>query len=610
MFRYIAFAWHANSPSAAAASLRLGQAINAQPTWQQAFAGHGLQVFITGARRGVNEAVVLPDAAGVLLGKVFRRTDLGHEQPAGFTPTREEARHIGRSGGQALIADYWGRYIAFLARDPAGTLILRDPSGALPCFHMQFAGVTIIFSWLEDVLTSLPCIPAPSVDWQGLAEHILYRKIGGRGTALEGTRKLLPGEALAVEDGAVRPRLLWNAADIARQATSLTPAQAAPQLRATVRACARAWASCHARLLLRLSGGVDSSILLSCLDEDSTPATVICVNYHSAGPDSDERAYARLAAARAKRLLVERERDQGFRLEHALDVARTPEPSSYVGRAGIGRLDAALARQHHAEAVFTGGGGDQLFFELRGCWPAADYLHTRGLNAGFLAALLDAARLGRVSVWRALRLVLASRLTRTQPWDAAGTHLTLIDPGSLPRHGVRGKFLHPALRSGDHLPAGKARQAMQLLVPLDYYDPYQRESAPEMVNPLLSQPVIELCLRLPTYVLTHGGQGRGLARQAFAADLPVEIARRRTKGSMGNHLRLMLHRSSVLARSLLLEGELVHHGLLDRAKVEQAMSSMSTTSLAQHYEIHACLGIEAWLQRWSRGSLGRSSMSH
>jgi asparagine synthase (glutamine-hydrolysing) len=136
------------------------------------------------------------------------------------------------------------------------------------------------------------------------------------------------------------------------------------------------------------------------------------------------------------------------------------------------------------------------------------------------------------------------------------------------------------------------------MYPINYYDPFEREAAPEMVNPLLSQPLVELCLRLPSYVLTRGGRGRALARQAFAADLPPEIATRRSKGGMEEHIRAVLLDNLEFARGLLLEGELMRRGFIDRARVEALLCGPPATLASRAGEVHVCLGIEAWLRHW------------
>ncbi len=140
--------------------------------------------------------------------------------------------------------------------------------------------------------------------------------------------------------------------------------------------------------------------------------------------------------------------------------------------------------------------------------------------------------------------------------------------------------------------------AQLLLVPVGYYDPFERDAAAELVNPLHSQPLVELCLRLPTYVLTHGGRARGLARRAFAAHLPPEIRTRRSKGGMEEHLKAVLLRNLDFARATLLEGELARRGLLDRRRVEAALSLQPTTVETHIGEVHRLIGIEVWAQSW------------
>ncbi|MES2956713.1 MAG: asparagine synthase C-terminal domain-containing protein [Pseudomonadota bacterium] len=603
MFRYIALAWSTANQAGAETARLFAQRLQVHPDWQAVLSRPGLSVFCTGIKADINTSYLLPPDHGVVLGKLFRRRAL--ERPARpISLTADEAAHVLKNHGRALIDEFWGRYVALLYDAVTGsTRILRDPTGALPCYLIQYRGVCVIFSWLEDVLTLSPGLPELLVDWDFLAAHLLAGALPGRRTAISGVREILGGEAVDICGDTIASTLLWSAVEFARAPIHDERVQAADALRRTVRGCALSWASSYGNIMLRLSGGVDSSILASCLAADSTSARVTCINYHSAGSDSDEREYARLAAARAQRELIERERDPSFRLESILNVARTPNPSNYIGRMDATRMDAVLAASHGANAVFTGAGGDQLFFQYSTFWPAADYLRLRGLNAGFLWAAMDAARLGRVSVWKALRFAVSDRL-RLRPVDVqpeVGEHLALISREALAAVRGQRRFLHPGLEAVSDVPVSKLKQVRDLMHPVGYYDPFDLEAFVERVQPLLSQPVVELCLRLPTYLLTNGGRGRALARQAFAADLPSEIARRHSKGGMEEHVKAILLRNLDFARSLLLDGALVGKGLLDRAKVEEVLSGRPTAIASYMGEIHTCLGIEAWLNRWSSG---------
>lgn len=602
MFRYLALVWDDDAPASRTAARHLARHLDGDSAWQTALRTDGLSVFVTGARVSGNGVYTLPSERGVVLGRLFRR---GADEKAlvRHGPLEpEDAEGVLQRGSPALVTDWWGRYVAFLKAADGTTTVLRDPTGTLPCFTLEHEGVQIVFSWLED-LVALPGVSLPPIAWERLPAHLQFGELGNQLTLLEGVERLLPGEALHVGRAGRQTGLVWNALSFAGSPLDDDPAQLAPLVHETVRYCGRSWAEGQHRILLRLSGGLDSSILACSLAGGGTPADILCVNYHSPGADTDERRYARLAARHAGLELIECERDDAYRLERVLDVALTPSPATYVGRMAAAARDADLSQRHQAHSLFTGAGGDQLFFELRTWWPAADFLSLRGAGRGLAHAMLDAARLARLSVWQTASLALRVRMGRAAGTDALSWPLALVAGDAL-EAAAAARYTHPLLRTATGLPIGKLNHLRMLLHPIGYYDPYERERAPDVVNPLLSQPLIELCLRLPTYRLTQGGRGRALVRQAFASDLPPEIAARRSKGSIEDHLRTVLARNLRWVREMLLDGELVARGLLDRQKVEAALSDRPQAATVHVTEIHGHIAVEAWLRRW-RGIANR-----
>lgn len=601
MFRYLAFV----SNGAPLRRHELGHALGISSTfdaaWRPALQGEQLCVFTTASTTASTTAfatIPLPGDRGTVLGRLFRRQP--SEAPTSVSRlSLHDANEVMRSDGATLVSGFWGSYVAFLVDAQSRVSVLRDPGGALPCFYMPFGDLTIVCSWLEDVLSFLPNVPAPRVNGDALAAHLAFGELGGKETALAGVEQVRPGERVVLDAAPFRSTFLWKLEDQAAQQDCAPSRDQAPNLRRVVRDCTSAWASCYPALLLRLSGGVDSSILASCLGSGATDARVTCVNYHSPGADGDERAYARLAAAKAGLQLIERERDDCFKLERVFDVARTPAPVNYLGKMGSSALDAEIARSHGACALFTGAGGDQAFFEFRQWWPAADHLRHCGIGRGFLRASLDAARLSRMSFWRVLQLAFADRFRSQLPIPEIHAHWTLATQAVRDVATQQDRFMHPAVLGAEHLGIGKLHQVWNLAHSAGFYDVHHREAAPEMIHPLLSQPVVEFCLRTPSHVLTEGGRGRGLARRAFADDLPREVSTRRTKGAIDDHVGQVLARNVSFARETLLDGELVRMGLLDRVRVESALHGTAATLLGRSGEIHLYIGIEAWLRRWA-----------
>ncbi|WP_422011202.1 asparagine synthase-related protein [Roseateles sp.] len=540
MFRYIGISWVPAALDQARAAERMSQRLCAASGWRPVLRLPGLHVFTTGHQPGVNDVYRLPSSQVVILGRLFRRDQADPDVAGDITLTTAEGDAIVRTSGQTLVELFWGRYIAVLPSCLGESRVLRDPMGTLPCYRMELQGFSVVFSWLDDVLEFADEPPGLDVSWDAIAAKLLLGQLGGRDTALHRVTEVLPGELAPLGPLAGSPSILWSAADVARRPIECDTQSAVGLLRRAVTTCAQSWASCYGNILLRLSGGVDSAILLSSLCPTLPPSRVTCINYHSSGSDSDERPYARLAAQRAGTKLLEQERDGMFRLDAVLDVARTPAPGSYVGRMGTGRLDCEAATACGASAMFTGSGGDQVFYELRCTWPAADYLTLHGFGMGFWAATLDAARLGRVSFWKAAWRAMGDRSFRGDPMAGAGRYVTLANQDTVHRARQQGlRFVHPELISATDLPIGKYHHLAELVSPSEYFDPYLREASPEVVTPLRSQPLVELCLAMPTYALTRGGRGRALARQAFSNDIPPEIANRRSKGSIDEHIAVV-----------------------------------------------------------------------
>jgi len=135
-----------------------------------------------------------------------------------------------------------------------------------------------------------------------------------------------------------------------------------------------------------------------------------------------------------------------------------------------------------------------------------------------------------------------------------------------------------------------------------FRDPLFRHRTLDFINPLISQPIVELCLQIPTYVHAAGGADRAVARAAFAADLPPEILARTWKGAADRHLQAMLESHLGLIREMLLDGGLVRAGILDRKRLGEALSARSVGSRTHATELFGYFCTEVWLRRWEGGA--------
>jgi asparagine synthase (glutamine-hydrolysing) len=370
-----------------------------------------------------------------------------------------------------------------------------------------------------------------------------------------------------------------------------------------VKACVHAWASRHNSIIHSLSGGLDSSIVLSCLQDAPTRPAITCFNYSFERSGADERRFARLAAKRAGCEMREHVIDaNAVRLDRLLEVSLSPKPWYYLNDVMNGAFEAQLAADCRASAIFTGNGGDKVFLQSRTDNAVGDYVYHHGIGLQLLRVTRDAAEIDRRSFWTLLRNGIRAGLReqRWAPGEEEHIHNAFIHPEVLAWRKAHRSYMTPAvLQTAERVPLGKLWQINYLAAPLPFYRALGQYDCPQSVRPLLCQPVIEACLRIPTYVLIHGGWDRAIARRAFEPQVPAEIVHRRSKGAAGQLIKEVVEKNIGFLRELLLDGVLVRERLLDRQKLEAFLCGpRSAASLEYNELLITRINPEVWLRRW------------
>jgi asparagine synthase (glutamine-hydrolysing) len=600
VFRYVAFVWNESDPEAYASAQVLAERLRAGSSqWQSVLETEGLAVFCRDVRATSSGPHRLHGNAGVVLGTLFARgSDGASSTPAPAVLDEGATRAILTTAGRKLFEGYWGRYVAFLRDSTAHTTwILRDPTGSLPCFTARMRGVDVYFAHMEE---GAQLGERFTINWKYVAAALCQNRLQIHTTGLNEVSQVLGGECLATHGGQTSRQFYWNALQIAASTPIDDVGEAARLLRDRTRDCVRAWTLGHDSIVHLLSGGLDSSIVLACLRDSPTSSRITCLNFHSPGSNTDERDYARLAAATVTCEMVERPRLSALSLEPLLHVRKSCIPGDNYFYLDGGRVESELATEKQATALFSGYGGDQLFFQSRARFAAAEYLSRHGIGPGLFTVALDAARVDRLSVWNVLSDAFTHGLLgrRWSQRSDVGAKRALLNADVIRDISRDESLLHPWLRAPGRTSSAKIWHAYQLLFPYDFYHPLGADSDPEPVTPLFSQPLLELVLRIPTWLLTLGGWDRALARRAFQHDMPRQIVTRRTKGGREEHAKSILVRNIGFARGLLQDGGLVQAGILEKDRVVDVLSGRPTRTASSNVELYACLSVEAWLRQW------------
>jgi asparagine synthase (glutamine-hydrolysing) len=287
-----------------------------------------------------------------------------------------------------------------------------------------------------------------------------------------------------------------------------------------------------------------------------------------------------------------------------MDARPTELPRAYFAMLGQLLAEHDVARQTQAQAIFAGTAGDEVYFGGGEALAAVDYFHDHGVRGKLFEVARSAADLEYRSIWSVLRQAVRQGIG-DQCWEIHGDvrrTSPLVNWNVVEQFTEQEPGRYPWYDKARYFPPGKQQQIGRLSFAADRGgdSSYPVPGDPEHVTPLFSQPLIETCLRIPSYVLTGDGINRPLARKAFADALPREVLERRTKGGQELYTADIVNRNLPFFRELMLDGQLVRHGFLDRKKLESAMSGGPSGVMRGMSKLSKHICLEVWLALWRK----------
>lgn len=537
------------------------------------------RLIVAGPRTAAH--LVLPDGAGLIWGRLFERM-------TSWRIKDEDGLRNASAPFEQFVERYWGGYLAI--REIGGIVeILRDPSGAIPCYHARL-GDACIFTTRIALLTDAGLI-RPGIDWTIVTQSLVFQDLRPARTALRGVDELMPGTSARFVPHRTEIDTVWTPWRWAARESEIGSLNDAVELvRRAAMNCISAWGQSFEYPLLELSGGLDSSIVAAVLAKANR--NTHCVTFAAIEGDPDETPYARAAAQALGVTLEVLQPDTAL-----VDVTRSsahdlPRPSA---RAFSQAHDAglrAIAERHGSDAFFSGGGGDNVFAYLRSALPVIDRWNDG--SGGVLKTIAEIAQVTDVSFWkvmvasvqRGLRLRSAHRWLKRDRFMSARALHDLPFP-----HG------HPWIDAPATILPGKRVHGLGLIVIQNHLEGFDRLQDAPIISPLLSQPLIEACMAVPTWLWCAGGENRAVARKAFADLLPPVVIERRSKGAFDTYSSRVFDANRSAICEMLLSGALARQSLIDTAQLESVLAQ-GTVSKIDVVRLLELVDVEAWVDAW------------
>jgi len=530
--------------------------------------------------------ILSDDRSLAVVGEVFAR--------GAFPPCSIVAPLSGSDPWRAastVSGSLWGRYAMICSSLDGETCAwLRDPSGSQRLYAWNLGAHFV----LTDAIT-LPLIECldlrPRIDWHRLSQLIAQTEMASAFSALQDVEIVTPGRLEVCAHHQVTRHVVWTPANFAQSPTPADPGE----FRQTASQCIDHWLSDHRRVTVELSGGLDSSLVAGLLANAANRPSIQGLNIIPQSPGGDESIYARSVSEKWGFGLIETAVCPS-ELDYLglLDGTLTVEPPVYGLDVLADALSCDLADAFGATRIFSGQGGDAVFFQPHTPLVASDYLAAHGPTPTFGRLIRSCAKAGNRSVWTVVRKAAWPDPTldrRPLPLGLGGplAQMAWEDEG----------LTHPWAEEAADLPAGKRMQVAMLANCQLFHRATRTSRRGRLVHPLLSQPLVELCLRTALWELVPDRRERGFMRDCFEQALPGPVRNRRGKGEASGFYNRAIATHLATLRPFLLDGVLASKGLISPEALAGLLNVEHLIWKDDHPIIGSLVALEIWARQWS-----------
>ncbi len=530
--------------------------------------------------------------------------------------------HLYEERGVEMLQDLNGMF-AFAIWDAKKRqlLLARDHVGIKPLYYWQDRD-RIYFASEIKALLRIPGVPR-ELNVAAVPQYLAFLWVPGDETLLRGIKKLEPGHYLLWKDGRAEVRS-WFSLDYEPD-ESVSEADWIEQVHDTFVRTTRRQMVSDVPLGAFLSGGLDSSSIVSCMREAYPDRDITCYTVRFDADDmardqgADDYPYARRVAeildVRLKSVVL---KPNVIRLLPKM-IYHMDEPDADPA-IFPSYLICKLAREDGTTVLLSGTGGDEVFFGYRSHVAYRTYERFRWLARFPGGPLLSAGVAGATALFGAQNRT-SRRLRKFQKGlhqSALERHLALSEWSSVP---IRDEILHAdvvaACPEANREPAcmrkyyesfvgkGELNRHSHLLIQsflashnFLYTDKTSMAASIETRVPFMDVELMRLAARIPERMKLHGTTTKYVLKKAMERYLPASVLYR-SKTGFGAPLRQWIGEDLHHPIEVLLgRKQIEDRGLFDADVVARVLDE-NKRDIADHaYLIYALLTLELWQQTY------------
>ncbi|MGD8561845.1 MAG: asparagine synthase (glutamine-hydrolyzing) [Desulfarculaceae bacterium] len=501
-------------------------------------------------------------------------------------------------------------------------LLYRDRIGKKPLYWTQVKGRVLFASEIKALLAH-PDVPR-ELNYPALYHFFSLKNVSAPQTAYKGIQQLMPGQYLVWEDGEVSLDFYWRL-DFSDPLRGIDPQEAAQELLFLLEDAVRLRMDCDAPYGAYLSGGVDSSsvVTLMCRHQ-SQPVTTFCLGYSE---DAKGQFEGKAQDIEYSRLMSQRlgTAHHEYILSSPEFAQRLPQVMQAFDEPFSGTISTfylSILIHQHVKVALSGDGADELFGSYlahRLAWPLHHYLSlglqgSAGLDQlteeqrkklapfdtpeqfAFLASLASPDQ----ADWR-MRLAVfdeeqKQRLLRPDFISTAGAP----DSGSFYRNLVG---------------LGTARDPLNLVLEVDqrellanqvlpFMDRLSMAHSVEVRSPFLDYRIIEFANRLPGDLKIRDGINKYVHKLAVDTLVPPDLTARPKEGFVQPIYSWMRTSLKPWVQETLSPPRLGSHGFFNQKYISQLLSEHYNGRADHSARLWNLLCFQVWYDSVVQGDAG------
>lgn len=539
----------------------------------------------------IDSVIPFEHGNSILVGKLFARDTYQTQEKFDAIQTKKILENPA-----LLNKQYWGRYSGILYhKEQQKITLIRDSLGLNTLFYMQTHN-GILFA--SDVALIYDCLETkPEMNWSYFADYVIGSQFAPIHTPFLEIFELPGGMGLHVTlKGKIETELLWDLQSISSKPI-IHEAEFENQLLDTLKKCTKAWVQDSKNVCVELSGGTDSSAVMILLSQVLRPdQKLIAVNYiDSKEPSSNEIEFAKEIADMCNASIHFPDWQGASPLDPAEAQCRPNRPSTFSLFKQMNQKLQTILDAEQCNTVLNGQGGDHVFLAPPPEHSLADYWIQKGIR-GSVPILQELSGIYRMPygslLWKNIK---ASARYYTGQKVAFMGHDESHAKAVKQKQTKQLHYLHPFTKKFLH---AKREQIQGLSHAVLFAERQQKTPYITYCHPLLSLPVVELGLQIPTYQSFKDGYDRIFFRNAVSKIKKPKAMWRRIKGQTTSTMINSLAANVNGIEELLMNGSLIKSGLIDSQWLSDTLTQIRHGKVDNAWPIVNFITAQQWLNQW------------